>query len=442
MKIVVYSYIDPLWETPPDPAVWGWEIDRIYQDLGERQQLEELIRDCQREPLDYLLVERMEVLGDSLKEVSDRLHFFQSVGVNVISTAESLPETPEIKLLTKIQAHYRSRQICQGHARSRLKGAPPPGKAPFGYKRGKNSYIIDRKTASIVKDFFAQFLLYGSLRESVRYLAQKHHKQISPATAKHWLTNPVYRGHTAYRQGETILNTHPPILSKEEAAQIDRLLQRNRNLPPRSTSAPRSLAGLVVCDRCQSTMRVNKSTSTATGKDYLYLRPNKCKKQPKCPSTPYETVLQQTIAEICRLLPQALANLTQNSPHSSPQSNYENLEQSLQQQIARQQEILGELTQLTATGVLDAETAQIRAYKVNAEIAKLQAKLASLPPVNLILVAQTVSFPQFWLDLSETERRFYFREFLHQIQIIPAKDNPEVKLGFIFARSNPDRPSI
>jgi DNA invertase Pin-like site-specific DNA recombinase len=431
MKVVAYSYIDPLWEEPPDPAIWGWEVDRIYQDLGERQQLEELLRDCQTEPVNYLLVEKVEILGDSILQVRDRLQFFQALGVRVIALeSETIPAAAEYQILAQIQANYRSRQIRQGHARNRLQGAPPPGKAPYGYKRGKNNYILDRQAVPVLKDFFAQFLLYGSLRESVRYLAQKHHKQISPATGKKWLTNPVYRGHTAYLDGEIILNTHPPILTKEEAAQIDRLLQRNRNLPPRSASASRSLAGLVSCAQCQSPMRVSKSTSSTTGKEYLYLRPLRCKKQPKCQLIYYEEILQQTIAEICRSLPQAVANLNQKPRNL----DYENLEQSLQSQIDRQEQILRELTKLTDSEILDAKTAQIRAYKVNTEIAKLQGKIALLPPVDLLLVAQTVSLPQFWLDLSEPERRFYFREFLRQIQLIPSGNQWQVRLVFIFAR--------
>jgi hypothetical protein len=62
----------------------------------------------------------------------------------------------------------------------------------------------------------------------------------------------------------------------------------------------------------------------------------------------------------------------------------------------------------------------------------LQAKLATLPPVNLRSVAQAVSIPQFWLDLSETERRFYFREFIRQIEIIRQDKEWELRVIFIF----------
>ena len=82
---------------------------------------------------------------------------------------------------------------------NRMQGLMPPGSAPFGYKRGKDKYAIDRVDASIVKEFFDRFLLYGSLRGAVRYIAQKCNKVIAVSTGGYWLTNPVYRGDLAYK---------------------------------------------------------------------------------------------------------------------------------------------------------------------------------------------------------------------------------------------------
>jgi hypothetical protein len=58
--------------------------------------------------------------------------------------------------------------------------------------------------------------------------------------------------------------------------------------------------------------------------------------------------------------------------------------------------------------------------------------MASLPPVDLQAIAQAVSISQFWLDLSESERRFYFREFIRQIEITRQDSSWEIKLIFIF----------
>jgi DNA invertase Pin-like site-specific DNA recombinase len=446
MKIIAYTYSDPLLESSLDPANWGWEIDRVYEDLGKqdssgraarescghatRTQLQQLLADCQIEPADYLLIRRLEELGDTVEEVSDRLNELEAMRIAIIATEQCYTSENShlraqlLKLLHEVQRQQRSRRIRQGHARNRLDTAPPPGKIPYGYRRGKEKYIIDRSTSPVVKDFFDNFLLYGSLRGAVRYLAKKYGKKISVTTGRRWLTSPVYRGNTAYHNGEIISDTHIPIISKEEAAQIDRLLRRNSRLPSRTASAPRSLAGLVICGECQSHTTVTRVTQRYQDKEYLYLRPISCPKSPKCRAIPYQEILEHTIGTVCRDLPLAVAGM------DFPQLDA--IKQSLGQAIARQQEILAQLPALIETGVLDTETAKLRAYKLRTEISALQGKLATLPPVNLRSVAQAVSIPQFWLDLSEAERRFYFREFIKQIEMIRRDQEWDLQVIFIF----------
>ena len=430
MKIIAYSYSNPLLEASVDVNDWGWEVDRVYQDLGKRTQLQKLITDCKSESANYLLIHRLEELGESLEQVSDRLHELEALGIIIIATEQ--PYTSENshigsdlwKLLQEIQRQHHSRSIRQAHAYNRLQASPPPGKAPYGYRRSKDKYTIDRGTSPVVKDFFEHFLLYGSLRGAVRYLAKKYAKKISVTTGRRWLTNPVYRGDTAYHHDQIISDTHLPIISREEAAQIDRILRRNSRLPSRTASAPRSLAGLVICSQCQSHTTVTRVTQRHQDKEYLYLRPISCPQNPKCRAIPYQDILEHTIKMICRDLPLAVAGM------DFPQ--LDSIKNSLGQAIARQQEILQQLPALVKTGILDDETAKLRAYKLRTEISQLQAKLATLPPVNLRSVAQAVSIPQFWFDLSEAERRFYFREFIKQIEILRQGKHWELRIIFIF----------
>lgn len=429
VKILAYSYSDPLLESIPNSDIWQREVDRVYQDLGGRQQLQQLLEDCQAEPPDYLLVRRLEEFGDSVQEVCDRLTEIESLGIQLIATEQTSTTNTNLrsdllKLLQEIQNSQRSRRIRQGHARNRLKTLPPPGKAPYGYRRGKDKYIIDKSAAPVVKYFFEQFLLYGSLRGAVRYLAKKYGKKISVTTGRRWLSNPVYRGDTAYQNNQIISNTHVAIISREEAAQIDRLLRRNRRMPPRTASAPRSLAGLVVCCECQSSMSVARVTTPRQEKEYLYLRPIDCPNRPKCRAISYEQVLDKTIQTICCELPKAVSQI--NLPDMGE------MKKSLMSAIAQKQEILAQLPNLTQQGILDTETSQIRVYKLRTEISQLQSQLAQLPPVNLRETAQAVSIPQFWLDLSESERRFYFREFIREIQLLRQDGEWQLQVKFIF----------
>ncbi|MCA1992362.1 MAG: recombinase family protein, partial [Coleofasciculus sp. S288] len=213
MKIIAYLYSDPLLDPPPNQVIWGWEVHQVYQDLGGRQQLQQLLADCKAKPVDYLLIRRLDELGDSVEEISNCLSQLEALGIEIIATEQSYSsseftktEVSEIranlfKLLSEIQTYQRRRRLRQGHARNRLKALPPPGKAPYGYRRGKDAYIIDRTTAPVVKDFFEQFLLFGSLRGAVRYLEKKYNKKISVSTGRRWLTNPIYRGDLAYQNG-------------------------------------------------------------------------------------------------------------------------------------------------------------------------------------------------------------------------------------------------
>ncbi|KAF3883966.1 MULTISPECIES: recombinase family protein [Nostocales] len=432
MKTFAYTYSDPILEQTPDPTTWGWEIEQIYQDLGKRTELQKLLNDCKTETPTYLLIRRLEELGDTIEEVTSHLTELETMGVTLIAIEQnynSSQKSPNIradllKLLYEIQHQQKSRRIRQGHARKRLEAAPPPGKAPYGYRRGKGKYTLDRSTSPVIKDFFDNYLLYGSLRGAVRYLAKKYGKKISVTTGRRWLTNPVYRGDTAYHNGEIISDTHASIISREEAAQVDRLLRRNNRLPRRTASAPRSLAGLAICSECQSRMTITRVTIRNQDKEYLYLRPISCSKSPKCRAIPYQEVLDRTIKIVCQDLPVAVARI------DSPQLN--TVKNNLDEAILRQQEILQQLPNLVEAGVLDAETSRLRAYKLRVEISELQAKLATLPPVNLRSVAQAVSIPQFWLDLSEAERRFYFREFIRQIEIVREDRDWQLRVIFIF----------
>ncbi|HEY9659487.1 MAG TPA: recombinase family protein, partial [Allocoleopsis sp.] len=186
-----YSYHDPLLEPIPDEIDWGQEVDQIYRDLGDRQQLEQLLQRCQTCPDALVLVRRLAELGDTVAELSARLAALEALGVHLIAVEEpigtqgiddldqTLRRSDLLALLHQLQQQQRQRKLQRGHARNRIQALPPPGKAPYGYRRGKDRYIVDRATAPIVKDFFEHFLLYASLRGSVRYLQKKYNKKIS-----------------------------------------------------------------------------------------------------------------------------------------------------------------------------------------------------------------------------------------------------------------------
>jgi DNA invertase Pin-like site-specific DNA recombinase len=425
MKIIAYSYTNPLLDSPPDTSLWPYSPELVYQDFGDRSQLQQLLRDCQASPPQLLLLRRVSDFGENITEISKNLQSLEVLDIEIIALEDPDYQLNFAKILQEISKNELSNRLKAGHAHNRLQALPPPGKAPYGYRRGKDRYILDRSTAPVVKDFFDRFLISASLRSTVRYLEKRYGKKISVATAHKWLTNPVYRGDLLYLGQEIIPDTHTPIISREEAAQIDRILRNNRKLPPRSASAPRSLAGLVVCSQCQSGMTITKVTARGKPQEYLYLRPLQCPRPKKCSAIAYEQILQCTIERICQDLPKTIAQI------SLP--DLEAIKGGISREIQQKNDILAQLPQLEAAGILDQETANLRAYKLKNEIAQIQGRLDQLPPDNLTIIARSVAFPQFWQDLSEIERRFYFREFIRRIEIErETGNNWHLRLIFVF----------
>ncbi|MEB3250217.1 MAG: recombinase family protein [Merismopediaceae bacterium] len=451
MRIIAYMAHDPLGERVNGQAIWGVEVDHVYEDWGSDQQLQQMLRDCQDHPPTYLLLRRLQELGPTLTIIGDRLQQIEALGIEVLtieqdySTRQWQKASPVeqgqqwLKLSELMTQEIRQTRQKQGHTHRRLQTLPPPGRAPYGYRRTPAQYVIDKTTAPILRDFFEYYLRYASLRAALRYIEQKYNKKFAVSTGQRWLTHPVYRGDLCFGHQDIIPNTHPAILSREEAAQIDRLLRRHRQFAPRTASNPHSLAGLVVCQSCQGKLTlasVSPRKNHAQTPRYQYLRCLRCPRQPKCPAIAYEAILTETIAQICQELPQAVSRF------KSP--NLIQITQGIQEKIAQKQQILNQLPSLIQQHILDSETAQLRAYKLQTEIAQLQQQFNQLPPGELTNLTQAIALPQFWLDLSETERRFYFREFIQQIQLIrpdlatvtPPDSTPppswEIALKFVF----------
>jgi DNA invertase Pin-like site-specific DNA recombinase len=453
MRVIAYCYQEIESEAPSFSVAVGYAIEPVYVDQAipsspdYRPQLQALLNDNQLSPADVLLVNGLDALGNTLQAVGDLIAMLEAQGTTVVDLEQEPTRLADnkggaittagskvalLRLAEQLQSRQRRRQLRAGHARNRLKTLPPPGKAPYGYRRGQERYIVDRTAAPVVTAFIEEFLLYGSLRGAVRFVERRFGKRISVSTGRRWLTHPVYRGDLQYSDGQVIRNTHAAIVSRDAAAQIDRLLRRNSQLPPRTAGALRSLAGLVSCGECGTRMAISKTTIHKRDKVYLYLRPVDCPRRPKCRAIPYDLALQTMIARICQDLPQAVSHLLKSAAEPGATPDTPPLPNLFQDQMAQKEAALAQLPALVETGVLDQETADLRRYNLRSELAELQQRLSQLPPVNLQELAQAVAIPQFWLDLSESERRFFFREFIRDVHITRQGNGWDVELVFVF----------
>lgn len=438
MLIYAYTCLSPYSAIAITPEDFPALVDRLYVDRCQlhdpHPERSRLLQDCQHQPPDQLRLQQLGDLGAAPAAVFATLAALEAQGVQVIASepdyrtpeSRSRPLSPPtlLQYADTIRRQHLTQQLQAGHARNRLDLRPPPGRAPYGYRRSRYRYALDKATAPAVKAFFEQFILYGSIRGAVRFLNKQYGKKIAPSTAQRWLQHPVYRGDSEYQDGNIIRDTHTPIISREEAAQVDRLLRRNRQLPPKTVSAERSLAGLVQCAECQSKLRVSRVTRPRQPQAYLYLRPQQCGRAQPCRAIAYQTVLDQTIAAICSQFPQAVENFA--APPIGP------IKAALSQQIETRAALVTQVEQLQQQGVLDEASANLRQYTLRSEMAELEQQRSQLPPENLAKIAQTLGSLDFWQDLSESERRVYLREFIQTIWIERHETVWAVRIQFMF----------
>ena len=142
MKIVAYTYTDPLLDKMPDLSIWGWEIDKIYQDIGTRLELNQLISDAHNDCFDYLLVFHLFELGDNFTEVIDNIKKIEELNIEIIALNQDYKTSKFKTILVEenkqklnkiwldIQQTLHQRKLSKSHAKNRLKTLPPPGRAP------------------------------------------------------------------------------------------------------------------------------------------------------------------------------------------------------------------------------------------------------------------------------------------------------------------------
>jgi DNA invertase Pin-like site-specific DNA recombinase len=195
MRILAYRYQEvsavahqALPETDPLTTAEQVYTDRaLPSEPGYRPERDRLLADLQTTPADLVLVEDLAALGNDPAEVHHWVQQLEATGARVVSLSGDPVDLPSLLQGADLTTQQRRRRLRQGHARNRLQALPPPGKAPYGYRRGQGRYLIDRATAPVVTALVNEFLLYGSLRGAVRFIDGKWGKRISVSTGRRWL---------------------------------------------------------------------------------------------------------------------------------------------------------------------------------------------------------------------------------------------------------------
>jgi DNA invertase Pin-like site-specific DNA recombinase len=193
----------------------------------------------------------------------ESLDKLESAGVQVIETTTGRPLTMRTSAglvdagLKSLMAHGYSLDLSDRLKRSyvhrRQIGKPMAGPVPWGYQRGEGNKAYEpSEDWSLCREVIDRYIAGATFLELTRWLKDEHGITKSDVGLRHWLNNPVLRGHLAYNgQTELKYNTHPALITEEEWASIRSRMRLNRKLRGKNKGRVYAIAAdLLQCSVC------------------------------------------------------------------------------------------------------------------------------------------------------------------------------------------------
>lgn len=243
--------------------------------------------------VDYVIVYKVDRLARNRGDDAEIMKILHDCGVTLVSTSESIDETPSGMLLHGIMssiAEFYSQNLATEVKKGmgeKIKRGGTVGRAPLGYQnirtvdeqgREERTVVIDEERASLIRLAFEE---YSSGEWAVKNLAEYlaacglntrstpklPSKPIPYQTLFKILNNPYYRGVASYKSVE-YPGAHEPLIDDDTWEKTQIVLESRVNVE-RNNKHPHFLKGTVYCAHCGSRMLIS-NTKKKNGTVYPY----------------------------------------------------------------------------------------------------------------------------------------------------------------------------
>lgn len=266
-------------------------IDRhISGKTDNRAAFQQMMDDSDRHAFGMLICWKTDRLARNRYDSAIYKNRLRKNGVKILYAAESTVEGPEgiiLEGLMESLAEYYSAELSQklrrGQRESALKFHHLGGSCPIGLTVNKeHEYIIDEKTAPIVRYIFEQYAAGVSSADLVRDLNSRGLKtsrggSFNKNSIRRIITNPQYIGtyaspaHGVYQE-----NAFPALIDRDLWERAQAMFKRNSyGYSSSSTRADYILSGKLFCGYCGTAMKGISGTSHTGAKHFYYTCPGK-----------------------------------------------------------------------------------------------------------------------------------------------------------------------
>ena len=261
-------------------------------DRPELQKMLEYVKE-NADRVDYVIVHKVDRLARNRGDDVDIMRTLRECGVQLVSTSESIDDTPAGMLLHGIMssiAEFYSQNLANEVKKGlneKVKSGGTPSRAPLGYLnirrvddkgREERTVILDEERAPLIKLAFEEYATGNwTVQDLAEHLAacglttratpRIPSQPINKKSLNKVLINPYYKGIVPY-QGVEYDGTHPALVDADTWQQVQDILEAHTN-GERTREHPHFLKGSVFCKNCGSRMFINY-TKSRTGVRYPY----------------------------------------------------------------------------------------------------------------------------------------------------------------------------
>jgi site-specific DNA recombinase len=280
-------------------ASLGAIVVKEFVDRGEsakttqRPELQRMLEYVAENEVDYVIVHKVDRLARNREDDVEINRALGKAGVQLVSTTESIDETPSGMLLHGIMssiAEFYSRNLANEVMKGmtqKVRGGGTISRAPLGYRnvrivdsegREVRTVVVDDERAPLIR---LAFELYATGQWTVASLADHladrglstvttprvPSKPINEGKINKILVNPYYKGYVTFR-GAAYSGKHEALIDELTWQQVQDILMTHAS-GERTRDHPHYLKSTVYCRTCGSRLVVQISKSK-TGAYYPY----------------------------------------------------------------------------------------------------------------------------------------------------------------------------
>ena len=284
----------------------GYTVVREYCDRAQtgrndnRDAFQQMLSDTDKHQFDVIITWKVDRIGRNREDIAFNKHRCKKNGVRIEYVAENLPDSAESVILESVlegMAEYYSLQLSTNIRRGQLESARKlqcvGGTRPLGYDVDKETkrYVIDKKTAPVVRQIFEKYAKGATEVEIIRWLNDQgirttKKKPFTKSSLATLLHNEKYIGVYTYGDLVRVEDGMPAIVDRETFDKVQELMKVNRRAPSHTwTHQEYILTDKLFCGKCGSPM-VGESGFSKTGAKHCYYSCTGKRKKKTCDKRP------------------------------------------------------------------------------------------------------------------------------------------------------------